>query len=621
MMEEELKNIKYEIVKINNYNDGIVYKVKIKVPMALGWIERMKFIVETNSERNAHQLHHTKNEDNYVYFEGMFSLPTKALYHYYFSFEANHRFIYYKNKNMDNFQSISRDDMWKMSVNFDVPDWAKGKMMYHIFVDRFKRGNSYPLKKMPNRIIHENWNEDVIIGPNKNGMWNTDFYGGDIEGIIKKLDYIKSLGVSILYLSPVVCSQSNHRYDTADYENVDSYAGSNDDLKRLCDKAHEMGMKVILDAVFNHTGNDSKYFNEYNNFKELGAYQSKNSEYFPFYRKYIVNNHVYFDYWWGMSNLPVCDGHSKEWQQYIYGDGGVIDKWFSLGIDGLRLDVADELTDEFIEGIRYAVKRNKPDGFILGEVWKNPMRMNRGYIESGHGMDSVMNYPLINALIRYFKYNDTYLLNQVIHELINEYPKETLDSLMNFTSTHDITRAINIFASNEFQYSGEWAWNLNNDDRNYQKNYRLSKEEYEFGKKVYQAYLYTLAFLPGNLSIFYGDEIGMQGLGNLANRRPFTWDKMDLELLNYFKYLGQIRNKEKSLETATLEPVDINDKLLIFKRIKDNIEYLTYVNRTNDKQKIHLLDSYCDSNVISRLKDSTSKELNEYGGITLKKVR
>lgn len=621
-MEEMLKNIDYNIEEVSKDNYGASYKVSISVPMSLGWIERMKFITESNSERDAHQLHHLKNENGYVYFEGVFYLPTKAIYHYYFSFEANHCFIYYKAKNIENFQSISRNDMWKMSVNFKVPDWAKGKMMYHIFVDRFNRGNSKPLEEMPNRTIHKSWNEEMSIGPDAKGNWNTDFYGGDLKGIINKLDYIKSLGVSILYLSPVVYSQSNHRYDTADYEMVDPYAGCNNDLKNLCDKAHGMGMKVILDAVFNHTGNDSKYFNEYNTFKELGAFQSKDSKYFPFYKKYINNGKVYFDYWWGMKNLPVCDGKSSEWQKYIYGENGVIDKWFRLGIDGLRLDVADELTDEFIEGIRSAVKRNKEDGFILGEVWNNPMRMNRSYIESGKGMDSVMNYPLINALIRYFKYSDTYILQDIINQLINEYPKETMYSLMNFTSTHDITRAINIFASSEFQYSGEWAWNLNSDDRNFQKNYRLTKEQYEYGKKVYQAYLYALAFLPGNLSIFYGDEIGMEGLGNLANRRPFTWNNIDISLLRYFKYIGKIRNKEKFLEEASLETIDINDKLFIFKRIKENIETLTYINRTNDKQKVLLPSDYNnDAYLYYRLNSSTSKELDAYGGITLKKTR
>lgn len=619
-MDMKLDNINFNIEKINTYENGAKYKITINIPMSLGWIERMKFITETTNERNAYQLHHVKNENGFVCFEGEVELETKALYHYYFSFEANHNFIYLKKNNIDNYKSISKSDMWKLSVNYAVPDWAKGKIMYHIFVDRFNKGNKDELVLMPNRTIHKSWDEEMVIGAQENGMWNTDFYGGDIRGIIEKLDYIKSLGVSIIYLSPIVWSQSNHRYDTSDYEKVDPYAGTNNDLKKLCDKAHLMGMKIVLDAVFNHTGNDSKYFNEYKTFDEKGAYEGSDSKYFSFYKKYYYNNQVFFDYWWGMNNLPVCDGNSKDWQEYIYGENGIIDLWFSLGIDGLRLDVADELTDEFIEGIRRAVKRNKEDGFILGEVWKNPMRMTRGYLESGKGMDSVMNYQLVNALIRYYKCGDYTFLNHIINEIIREYPKDTINTLMNFTSTHDISRAINIFGSNEFKYNGEWAWDVINNNRDYQKNYKLSDEEYKLGKKIYSSYIYALAFLPGILSIFYGDEIGLQGLGNLSNRRTFTWDKIDFELLNLFKTVGKIRNKEKFLEEAELLLVDINDKYLSFIRKGDLSEALVYLSRSSEKEAINILKDYKDRDIIYKLNNSNKEQLDPYGGIVLKKT-
>ena len=289
-------------------------------------------------------LKHKINEKNKIIFETNFYLDTRAIYHYYFKYKVNNEIKYIKKVNSkDNY--INQDEMYKMSVNFSTPDWAKGKIMYHIFIDRFNRGSNKPLKPMPRRTIYKSWEDDMVLGPNEDGIWNADFYGGDLKGIEEKLDYIKSLGVDIIYLSPVVHSQSNHRYDAADYENVDPYAGCNEDLKNLCDKAHEKGMKVILDAVFNHTGNDSKYFNEYGTFDTLGAYQSMYSTYAPFYRKHYHDGKLYYDYWWGMPNLPVCNGYSNEWKNYILGDVGIIDKWFNLGIDGLRLDVADELTD------------------------------------------------------------------------------------------------------------------------------------------------------------------------------------------------------------------------------------------------------------------------------------
>ena len=616
---KELDNIKYNIKEIESTEDNCKYKIQIQVPITIGWIERMKFIVEANDGRRAYQLKHMKNDDNYVYFETELDLPTKALYHYYFSFEANHRFIYYKKENRQDINHINRDEMWKLSVNFKTPDWAKGKIMYHVFVDRFNRGNNKLPEQMINRTIHNSWDEEMQIGPDKNGIWNADFYGGDIKGITNKLDYIESLGVSIIYLSPIVWSQSNHRYDTADYKKVDPYAGTNNDLKELCDKAHQKGIKIVLDAVFNHTGNDSKYFNQFNNFNTIGAYQSKDSKYYDFYRKYIYNNKTQFDYWWGMTNLPVCDGNSKLWQDYIYGEGGVIDLWFQLGIDGLRLDVADELSDEFIEGIRKAVKRNKEDGFILGEVWKNPMRMNRSYIESGKGMDSVMNYLLIDALIRYFKYSDTYKLREIIDQIEREYPKETIDTLMNFTSTHDITRAINIFGTNEFQYSGEWAWNLQNDDRNWQNNYKLSEEQYNYSKEVYKSYIATLAFLPGILSIFYGDEVGIEGMGNLSNRKPFPWTKKDTELLEFFRTIGKMRNKEKFLETADLKIYDINNNYFQFERSNNNEKALITVNRTDYNTGFNIPEEYNEARQIYSLNNSNKYNLNKHGVLVLKK--
>ena len=615
-----LDDVKFELKKIETIDNlHEKYDVSVKVPLALGWIERMSFIVEDNQRRILFNMHHTNNTSEYACFETQVVLDTSALYHYYFSLVANNNYMYYKKKNNDKPNQIVPDDMWKLSVNFEVPDWAKGKIMYHIFVDRFNRSNNDLLKEMPHRTIHTSWDEDVVVGPNEEGIWNADFYGGNLQGIIDKLDYIKSLGVSIIYLSPIVWSQSNHRYDAADYENVDPYLGTNKDLKELCDKAHELGIKIVLDAVFNHTGNDSKYFNQYGHFDNLGAYQSNESEYYDFYRKYIHNNQTFFDYWWGMKNLPVCDGNSKKWQDYIYGEGGIIDLWFDLGIDGLRLDVADELSDEFIEGIRSAVKRNKPDGFILGEVWKNPMRMNRSYISSGKGMDTVMNYTLVDALIRYIKYRDVNKLRDVIYQLKTEYPDDTLNSLMNFTSTHDISRAINIFGTREFQYNGEWAWNLSNNNIYWQKDYKLSPENYELGKDIYKAYLYTLTYLPGILSIFYGDEAGLQGMGNLSNRRPFHWDNIDKDLLEFVRNIGKIRNTEKFLETADLDIIDINDKYFMFTRSKEDEQVLFTMNRSSSKSNLYIPEKYRDYKIIHSHKDTNKEEIDSHGVLVLKK--
>ena len=606
-----------KINKIRAIYNGSKYKVNIEIPLNVGWIDYINFVILKGNDAIHYPMKHIKNENGKSFFEVELDLETRAIYHYYFTFKVNNQTKYINNQNTISNQ-INMDDMSKMSVNFETPEWAKGKIMYHIFVDRFNRGSIEPMHEMPRRTIYNSWEDELILGPNKDGIWNADFYGGDLKGIEQKLDYIKSLGVDIIYLSPVIHSQSNHRYDAADYENVDPYAGCNYDLKSLCDEAHKRGMKIVLDAVFNHTGNDSKYFNEYGTFDTLGAYQSIYSTYASFYRKHYHDGKLYYDHWWGMPNLPVCNGNSHEWKNYILGVGGIIDKWFNLGIDGLRLDVADELTDEFIEGIRIAVKRNKPDGFILGEVWKNPMRMNRGYIASGKCMDSVMNYSLIDALIRYFKYNDINKLAYVIKDIKREYPEDTINTLMNFTSTHDISRAINIFSTYDFQEYGEWAWNPNRSDLDWCKQFRLTKEQYEYGKEVYKAYIFALTFMPGILSIFYGDEVGVQGLGNLANRKPFPWGKEDLELLNFFRYIGMIRKEEPFLQQANLEILDINKDYFMFERHNQQERALITISRSNQETDFIIPKEYQYKQKLYTLKKSREGYLAPHGGIVIK---
>ena len=278
------KRVSYSLTPIEQNEHGINYQVRVEGPMN-GWYDDVYFVIENEQGTRSYKIPHKENIDDKVIFESEVFLNTRAMYRYYFSYniDGKHKFIKKKQMTEDD---IYRDEMFKMSVNFSVPDWAKGKMMYHIFLDRFYRGSTEPLSKMPRRHIHKNWNENMQIGPDEEGIWNNDFYGGDIPGITEKLDYIQSLGVSILYISPPVFSQSNHRYDTSEYEKIDPYAGTNEDLRILCEEAHKRGMKVILDAVFNHTGSDSKYFNKFNSFKELGAYQSPNSPYYNYYAKH-----------------------------------------------------------------------------------------------------------------------------------------------------------------------------------------------------------------------------------------------------------------------------------------------------------------------------------------------
>lgn len=599
-------------IRLKDTNDqGSTYNVTFKVPMSVGWIEDVYLVTLSNYGLKSFKLAFKENKDGYAIFSSDIFLMTSASYKTYCTFTANgNKLFMYSDNSIANYFDYRKQD--KISVNYKTPEWAKGATMYHIFVDRFNRGQKNPPKDMPGRVI-KSWDDKVIV-PEPNGEWNNDFYGGDLQGIIDKLDYIKSLGVDILYLSPVVTSQSNHRYDAADYENVDPYLGTNKDLSRLCEAAHKKGMKVILDAVFNHTGDNSKYFNRNNTYDSIGAMQDPNSYYGSFYKK--ING--YYNYWWGFGNLPKCDGDSYNWQQYIYGEGGIIDQWFNLGIDGLRLDVADELSDNFIENIRTAVHRNKSDGFIIGEVWKNAMREPRSYMSSGKGMDSQMNYPLTDALMRYFRFADTSKAKGVIQDMLNEYPKEILNTLMNFTSTHDISRPINVLGSNEFTFYREYIWDPEKDLPAYRyNNYQMTPEEYKLGKELFEAYTFCMNFMPGILSIFYGDEIGMIGYGNIINRSPFSLSKGDKELLEFFRMIGSARTNEKFLKNANLNMVDINSNYIMFERNSNEGDALIAVNRTNDELGYNLPSKYGKYDKAYSLKLSDSKTLKPYGGIAL----
>ncbi len=297
-------------LEVTNYNkDRNTYHCEVKLPMELGWFYNVKLLVDDGGRISYRNFSHKENKGDYAIFEGDITLETSTIYRYCFSYDLNGK-TYYFNKNGLQNNAFSSDDCFKLNVNFKVPEWAQGKIMYHIFVDRFNKSDNSKLFKMPRRVIHNDWNEEMHLGANKEiskmvgkEVWNVDFYGGDLNGITEKLDYIKSLGVSILYLSPIVYSQSNHRYDTSDYENVDPYAGCNEDLKVLCDEAHKRGMKVILDAVFNHTGNDSKYFDEYKSFGGEGAYNNPTSKYSNFYKRHYENGKIIYEYWWGYGNL------------------------------------------------------------------------------------------------------------------------------------------------------------------------------------------------------------------------------------------------------------------------------------------------------------------------------
>ena len=246
-------------------------------------------------------------------------------------------------------------------------DWLTGGIIYHIFVDRFARGDSTPVDN--DATLCTDWENPRIQYPAYPGapLKNNQFFGGNLSGIIEKLPYLKSLGVSCLYLSPIFKAKSNHKYDTGDYMQIDSSFGDTTIFADLIKKSNSYGMRVILDGVFNHTGDDSRYFNRRGSYNDLGAYQSPSSPYANWY--FFKNFPDDYESWWGIEILPKLNLRDPDCRNYFLGENGVVAHYAKLGIGGMRLDVADELDDDFIRTVKKRLAQANPDNVLFGEVW------------------------------------------------------------------------------------------------------------------------------------------------------------------------------------------------------------------------------------------------------------
>ena len=280
----------------------------------------------------------------------------------------------------------------------EVPAWFGEGMTYQIFPDRFRRTRiPDPAGMVGGRWVHTAWQEEPEYRPDRNGeIRNRDFFGGDLRGVMEKLDYLKSLGVTTLYFCPIFEAAENHRYGTADYSRIDPMLGCEEDFSQLCRKAHSLGMRVMLDGVFNHTGFVSRYFNGDGFYPETGAHQSQDSPWYSWYSFQQWPDR--YESWWGIYSLPAVNEHDPSYREFIFGgENSVVRRWLRAGADGWRLDVADELPDDFVHGVHAAARAEKPDAVVIGEVWEDGSTkvaygVRRRHILGGH-CDGLMNYP------------------------------------------------------------------------------------------------------------------------------------------------------------------------------------------------------------------------------------
>lgn len=474
-----------------------------------------------------------------------FSLDVPALYFYFFRIKTkNEEFSLYK-AGYDR-TNMEAGELWQLSVipkSFCVPEGYAGEVMYQIFPDRFNRSGVCDTKgKLEPFLMHGDLCDVPDYSENEDGeIRNCDFYGGNLLGIAEKLEYLDGLGVKVIYLNPIFKAYSNHRYDTADYKKIDELLGTEDDLAYLCKRAHEYGMKIILDGVFSHTGSNSVYFDKEGIFGG-GAYHSSAS---PYRRWYDIDALTgKYTSWWGIKTLPCVNENEPSFRDFLIEDeDSVLAHWMRLGVDGFRLDVADELPDEFIMAFRKRMKGLKSDSFLIGEVWEDASNKisygkRRRYFTDGE-LDSVMNYPFRNAIIDLVTgVDDGSGFQNTVMTLSENYPQCVLICLMNMLSTHDTVRILS-----------ELSPEARPEKKEERATYRMPKSALLRAKIRLRAAAFLQFILPGMPCIFYGDEIGTEGFEDPFCRSYFRWeDVWSNELLEYFISLSKMRNSLHALK-------------------------------------------------------------------------
>lgn len=504
----------------------------------------------------------------------------------------------------------------------EVPEWYKSGIVYQIFPDRFARdeawrerveaANAHVNERRTDirKTIIEDWSQPAYYGRDAAGrVTEWPMYGGSLKGIEERLDYLKSLGVTVIYLNPVFEATSNHRYDTADYKRIDPALGTDEDFKSLAESARKRGIRIILDGVFSHTGCDSIYFDRFGNYtspaggkagaKKKGAWGNEDSPYRSWY-KFDESEPCGYKSWWGVDDLPEVDEKDKSYRKFILGKGGVIEHWMQMGASGWRLDVADELPDSFIEETRKRIRKTSPDGLLIGEVWEDASNKisydeRRMYL-MGDELDGTMNYPLRDILLDYINYSlGSGRAAAAIESLEENYPRENFYGALNLIGSHDRERIMTAMAA---------------------------EQDYDSAARKVKL-LSTLQYaLPGVPCVYYGDEVGLMGGADPANRSGYPWGFENLDLGYHYRMLGLLYQEHPALRDGRFTMLSgshgISDDIFAFTlegRDAGGADetILVIANRSYDNTAVDLssIDSVRGSYALELL---TSKELNMDGG-------
>ncbi len=512
-----------------------------------------------------------------------------GLFYYEFLFLRGYETLFTDTYNNVDFElsqsSAGRFRLLIYSADYKVPSWFGNNIVYHIFVDRFCKTKKFPLRD--GTVLDDDWDDGIPQYADVPGgdVENNVFFGGDLDGITQNLDYLEGFGVGTIYLSPIFDSPSNHKYDTADYTHIDDMFGGEDAFDRLVSETKKRGIKIILDGVFNHTGDDSKYFDRYGKYGTDGAYQTQASPYFKWYN--FKNYPDEYECWWNIKIMPRLKQERRECRSYFTSRDGICAEYVKRGIAGWRLDVADELCDEFLDELRQSVKQySDGEAVIIGEVWENAAEKQsygkrRRYFQ-GKQLDSVMNYPLRNGIIDFVMRGDGNMLYDILTEIYSSYPRKVCDALMNLVGTHDTERILTVLgdAGTESMSNPELAV------------FKLSDSQRGMAKKrlmVASVLQYTVYGTP---SLYYGDEAGVEGGRDPFCRLPYPWGRQDEQLMQHYKTLGKIRREQKVYRGGDFKILDHGNGYFAFERSLDGESVITVANSGNADHTFELQGIY-----------------------------
>lgn len=495
-----------------------------------------------------------------------------------------------------------------------IPAWFREGIMYQIFVDRFFNGNEKGEILCPRQktLIHADWYDTPIyIKDEKGRVVRWDFFGGNLKGVIEKLPYLKELGISILYFNPIFEASSNHKYDTADYLKIDPMYGDLKSLEILVREAKRKGMSILLDGVFSHTGSNSIYFNKNENYPGQGAYQSPDSPYYPWYKWKEDGGYTC---WWGVEDLPEVNELDPTYQEFIFqGEDSVVQTWMKKGVRGWRLDVADELPDEFIKELRKTMRKADPDALLIGEVWEDASnKESYGKLREyfwGHELDSTMNYPFREIFLQFLLGQiDASRVHQKVMSLYENYPRENFFAAMNLIGSHDRARVLTLLGE------APPAERLSTKE---QETFRLTLQARQLAFQRLKLLTLIQMSFPGVPCVYYGDEAGLEGYADPYNRGTYPWGREDLEILEWYKRILRFRQEYDVLLSGDFFSFSAGEDVYGFRRVGENEEIIILINRhPSEAREVELT---LDAQPISQVIDLFEGKLFRQGEI--KEVR